>query len=159
MLGLPYAFASHFAPDLLEEALYIYRNSFRPSGRLAAPYVVVAAGACAAETDEEAAFLRTSQMLAFARLRTGRPGKLPLPVDDIEAEVPAPVLAGVRQALGCSATGAPDTVKAQLAALIARHEPDELMVTGMIHDHAARIRSFQIVAEALKALQSERAAA
>jgi len=159
MLGLPYAFASHFAPDLLEEALYIYRNSFRPSGRLAAPYVVVAAGACAAEADEEAAYLRTSQMLAFARLRTGRPGKLPLPVDDIEAEVPAPVLSGVRQALGCSATGAPDTVKAQLAALIARHEPDELMVTGMIHDHAARIRSFQIVAEALKALQSERAAA
>lgn len=159
MLGLPYAFASHFAPDLLEEALYIYRNSFRPSGRLAAPYVVVAAGACAAETDEEAAFLRTSQMLAFARLRTGRPGKLPLPVGDIEAEVPAPVLSGVRQALGCSATGAPDTVKAQLAALITRHEPDELMVTGMIHDHAARIRSFQIVAEALKALQSERAAA
>ncbi|MCH9823937.1 MAG: LLM class flavin-dependent oxidoreductase [Alphaproteobacteria bacterium] len=159
MLGLPYAFASHFAPDLLEEALHIYRNSFRPSGRLAAPYVVVAAGACAAKTDEEAAYLRTSQMLAFARLRTGRPGKLPLPVDDIEAEVPAPVLAGVRQALGCSATGAPDTVKAQLAALIARHEPDELMVTGMIHDHAARIRSFQIVAEALKALQSERAAA
>lgn len=159
MLGLPYAFASHFAPDLLEEALYIYRNSFRPSGRLAAPYVVVAAGACAAKTDEEAAYLRTSQMLAFARLRTGRPGKLPLPVDDIEAEVPAPVLAGVRQALGCSATGGPDTVKAQLAALIARHEPDELMVTGMIHDHAARIRSFQIVAEALKALQSERVAA
>lgn len=159
MLGLPYAFASHFAPDLLEEALYVYRGSFRPSAHFAAPYAMVAAGACAAETDEAAAYLRSSQLLAFARLRTGRPGKLPLPVAGIEAEIPVQVLAGVRQALGCSATGAPETVKSQLAAIIERYAPDELMVTGMIHDHTARIRSFQIVAEALKSLQSERAAA
>jgi len=159
MLGLPYAFASHFAPAMLEEALYIYRRSFRPSVHLEAPYTMVAAGACAADTDEEAAYLRTSQLLAFARLRTGKPGKLPLPVENVEAEIPPQILAGVHQALGCSATGAPEAVKSQLAAIMDQHKPDELMVTGMIHDHAARVKSFQIVADALKSLQDDRALA
>jgi luciferase family oxidoreductase group 1 len=152
-LGLPYAFASHFAPDLLAPALRTYRETFRPSDWLARPYAMMAAGVCAAETDAEAEYLRSSQMLAFARLRTGRPGKLPRPVADLAAEVPAPVLAQVTQALSVSATGAAGTVRRQMAALIDRYQPDEVMVTGMIHDHAARVRSFQIAAGVLADLQ------
>jgi luciferase family oxidoreductase group 1 len=148
-LGLPYAFASHFAPAMLEQAIEIYRSTFRPSQWLAKPYFMLAAGVCAAATDEEALYLRSSQMLAFARLRTGRPGKLPHPVADVSAQIAAPVLAQVEQALSCSATGSPETVRQQLAALIERYKPDEVMVTGMIHDHAARLRSFGIAAEAL----------
>lgn len=157
-LGLPYAFASHFAPAMLEEALETYRATFRPSATLAQPYAMVAAGVCAAETDEQAAYLRSSQYLAFARLRTGKPGKLPLPTHDL-SEIPPSVMAGVQQALSCSATGSPETVKQQLADLIERYKPDELMMTGMIHDPAARIRSFQIAGEALTQLQAQSQAA
>ena len=148
-LGLPYAFASHFAPAMLEGAIETYRSTFRPSQWLAKPYFMLAAGVCAAATDDEAMYLRSSQMLAFARLRTGRPGKLPRPVEDLSNEIPAPVLAQVKQALSCSATGSPETVHHELAALIERYQPEEVMVTGMIHDHAARLRSFAIAAEAL----------
>ena len=151
-LGLPYAFASHFAPALLEQALAIYRRAFKPSAYLDKPYAVVAAGVCAADTDEQAAFLRTSQMLGFARLRTGTPGKLPLPVEDIHAEIPPQVLAYVEEALGCSATGSAESIEKQLSAIIEKHQPDELMVTGMIHDPAARVRSFEIAAGVLRTL-------
>ena len=147
--GLPYAFASHFAPSMLENAIATYRTTFRPSRWLAKPYFMMAAGVCAAKTDEEAWYLRSSQMLAFARLRTGRPGKLPHPVADLSAEIPAPVLAQVKQSLSCSATGSPETVRRELAALVARYQPEELMVTGMIHNHAARLKSFAIASEAL----------
>lgn len=150
--GLPYAFASHFAPALLSEALETYRKTFRPSEHLAKPYAMMAAGVCAADSDAEAKYLRSSQMLAFARLRSGKPGKLPRPVADISAEVAPGVLAQVTQALSCSACGSAETVRAQLANLLAKHAPDELMLTGMIHDHAARIRSFEIAAAALKSL-------
>lgn len=153
-LGLPYAFASHFAPAMLEDALATYRSTFQPSEFLATPYVMVAAGVFGAKTDEEAVFLRSSQMLAFARLRTGKPGKLPLPTHDIKADIPAPVLAQVEQALSCSATGSPETVKRELGAIITKYQPDELILTGMIHDHAARVRSFEIAAEALKNLSA-----
>jgi luciferase family oxidoreductase group 1 len=151
-LGLPYAFASHFAPAMLEDAIATYRATFRPSQWLAKPYFMLAAGVCAAATDDEAWYLRSSQMLAFARLRTGRPGKLPRPVEDLSTEISAPVLAQVEQALSCSATGSPDTVRRELAALVARYKPEELMVTGMIHDHAARLNSFAIAAQALSDL-------
>lgn len=151
-LGLPYAFASHFAPALLEQALEIYRRAFKPSAYLDKPYAIVAAGVCAADTDEQAAFLRTSQMLGFARLRTGTPGKLPLPVEDIHAEIPPQVMAYVEEALGCSATGSAESVEKQLSAIIEKHQPDELMVTGMIHDPAARVRSFEIAAGVLRTL-------
>ncbi|CUH39135.1 Alkanal monooxygenase alpha chain [Jannaschia seosinensis] len=148
-LGLPYAFASHFAPAMLEQALAVYRSTFRPSDRLEKPHVMMAAGVCAAETDADAAFLRTSQLLAFARLRAGRPGKLPRPSHDVDREIPPPVMAQVEQALSCSATGSPATVRKQLGAIIEAFQPDELMVTGMIHDHTARVRSFEIAAEVL----------
>ncbi len=150
-LGLPYAFASHFAPDLLGDALATYRQTFRPSKWLDRPYAMMAAGVTAAETDAEAALLRSSQILAFARLRTGRPGKLPRPTDDL-SEVPVPVMAQVRQALSCSATGSATTIRRELAALIERYGPDEVMITGMIHDHAARLKSITIAAEVLDGL-------
>lgn len=150
-LGLPYAFASHFAPDHLEEAAAQYRQLFRPSQWLEAPWFMMAVGVCAAETDEEAQFLRSSQTLAFARLRMGRPGKLPAPTHDL-SEVPAPMLREVDRVLGCSAVGSPETVLRRMAGLIARHAPDEVMVTGMIHDHGKRLDSHRIAAQVLRAL-------
>ena len=150
-LGLPYAFASHFAPAMLAQAAATYRTSFRPSVQLDQPYFMLAAGVCAAETDAQADFLRSSQVMAFARMRTGRPGKLPPPQHDL-SDIPAQVMAGVNDALACAAVGSPATVKAGLAALIAEHAPDEIILTGMIHDHTARLRSFQIAAEAMRGL-------
>ncbi|MEM5503139.1 LLM class flavin-dependent oxidoreductase [Ahrensia kielensis] len=152
-LGLPYAFASHFAPDQLAQALKIYRASFQPSEHLKQPYAMMAAGVCAAETDAEAEYLRSSQYLAFANLRTGKPGKLPHPTHDIASQIPAPILDGVKHALSCSATGSAETVKNRLASLIDTYQPDEIMVTGMIHDSAVRVRSFQIAADVLADLR------
>ena len=150
-LGLPYAFASHFAPALLDEAAETYRATFRPSAHLDNPHFMMAAGLTAAETDAQADYLRSSQILAFARLRSGQPGRLPAPQHDL-SEIAQQVRAGVDAALSCAAVGSPATVKAQLAALIARHRPDEIMLTGMIHDHQARLRSFEIGADVMRAL-------
>ena len=158
-MGLPYAFASHFAPQMLEDALRTYRATFRPSAYLAKPYVMVAAGVCAAETDDEARYLRSSQVLSFARLRTGQPGKLPRPVEDVAAHVPAPMMRMVEEAMSVSAVGSPETVHRGLSQIVARYRPDELMVTGMIHDHAARVRSFEIAAAALADIQTATQAA
>ena len=149
--GLPYAFASHFAPAMLDQAVKVYRDTFQPSETLGKPRFMLAAGVCAAETDAEAQYLRTSQMLAFAQLRTGNPGKIPLPVDNIETHIPAPILAGINQALSCSAVGSPDTVRKQLTALIETYQPDEIIITGTMHDHAARVRSFEMAGEILNA--------
>jgi luciferase family oxidoreductase group 1 len=157
-LGLPYAFASHFAPTHLDEALEVYRRSFRPSDRLERPHVMIAVGVSAADSDEEATYLRSSQLLAFARLRTGRPGKLPRPTHDL-SEVPAPILAQARAALSCSAVGSPGTVRQQLTALIARYRPDGIMITGMMHDHGASVRSLEIAAGVLADLVQPAAAA
>jgi len=150
-LGLPHAFASHFAPAMLADAIDTYRATFRPSQWLQQPYFMLAAGVSAAETDEAAAYLRTSQFLAFARLRSGKAGKLPAPQSDL-SEIPAPMRAEVERALSCSAVGSAATVRAQLQGLIARYQPDEIMLTGMIHDHTARLRSFQIAAEVMQSL-------
>ena len=151
-LGLPYAFASHFAPAMLAQALEVYRGTFRPSERLERPHAMMAVGVCAADSDAEAAFLRSSQLLAFARLLSGRPGKLPLPTHDFDHDIPATVMDQVRQALSCSATGSATTVRRQLEGLIDTFRPDEIMLTGMIHDQTARIRSFQIIANILSDL-------
>ena len=150
-LGLPYAFASHFAPALLEDAADTYRSTFRASKWLDAPYFMMAAGLCAAETDAEAEYLRSSQVLAFARLRSGRPGRLPPPQHDL-TEVSALDRQGVEEALSCAAVGSKATVRDQLAALIARFKPDEMLLTGMIHDHAARLHSFTLGAQAMREL-------
>ena len=150
-LGLPYAFASHFAPAMLDEAVTTYRATFRPSAHLEQPYFMLAAGVCAADTDAEANYLRSSQVMAFARLRTGHPGKLPPPQHDL-SDIPPQVMAGVDQALSCAAVGSAATVQAQLQALIARYKPDEIILTGMIHDHQARLHSFKLAAGAMRAL-------
>jgi luciferase family oxidoreductase group 1 len=157
-LGLPYAFASHFAPQMLGEALDVYRRTFRPSQWLDAPHAMMGVGVCAAETDAEAELLRSSQLLAFARLRMGRPGKLPEPTADL-SEIPAGMRAEVEAALSCSAVGSRATVTRQMQALLARYQPDEVMVTGMIHDHAARLRSFEIASEVLAGLVGRAVAA
>lgn len=150
-LGLPYAFASHFAPAMLADAIATYRATFRPSQWLEKPYFMLAAGGCAAQTDAEADYLRSSQILAFARLRSGQAGKLPLPQHDL-SEIPAAMRAEVDRSLSCAAVGSPATLRGQLAALIETHQPDEILLTGMIHDHAARLRSFQIAAEVMQGL-------
>ena len=149
-LGLPYAFASHFAPAALDEAVELYRRGFRPSRHLERPRFMLAVNVFAADTDEEGAHLRTTMQLAFARLRQGRPGKLPRPVRDIDAEVGPEMRAAVDAALRVSAVGSPATVRGQLQALVRRYVPDELILTGQIHDHAARVKSFGMAAELLR---------
>ena len=145
-LGLPYAFASHFAPTYLEEALEAYRATFRPSQWLDAPHVMVAMGAVAAATDEEAERLRSSQVLSFARLRTGQAGKLP-PPGSLEG-IPREALAGANHALSFSAVGGPATVRRRLEQVVAQYRPDEVILAGMIYDLEARLASLRLVAEA-----------
>ncbi len=156
--GLPYAFASHFAPDALEDAIAIYRRDFKPSAVRDTPHFMLAVNVFAADTDAEGAYLRTSMQQAFVRLRTGRPGKLPRPVEDIDAEVGSAMRHAVDHALRITAVGSPDTVRHQLAAMIERYQPDELILTGQIHDHSARLRSFQIAAEVMQGLNRQVAA-
>jgi luciferase family oxidoreductase group 1 len=156
--GLPYAFASHFAPAALDQAVAVYRQNFQPSRWLDRPRFMLAVGVFAAETDAEGAWLRTSMQQAFARLRLGRPGKLPPPVEDVEAELGPEVVAAVNEALRVSATGSPATVRRQLGDLIDRYRPEEVILTGQIHDHAARLRSFAIAAEAMADIARKAAA-
>ncbi|WP_042244537.1 LLM class flavin-dependent oxidoreductase [Paracoccus sp. PAMC 22219] len=157
-LGLPYAFASHFAPEQLEQALSIYRERFRPSPWGKKPYAVLAANVFAADDAGEAAYLRTTMQLAFARLRTGQPGKLPRPVRDIDAEIGAQMRQAVDGALRISAVGDRNRVRDQLERLVETYRPDEVILTGQIHDHTARLRSFEIAAEAASTLPVRQAA-
>jgi luciferase family oxidoreductase group 1 len=150
MLGLPYAFASHFAPDLMMHAIEVYRANFKPSEQLDRPHVMLGYNVIAADSDEEAALLATSLQQAFVNLRTGRPGKLPPPLPGYVENLPAPARDILDSVLACSAIGAPDTVRAALRAFVERTRADELMVTGQIFDHAARLRSFEIAAEAAR---------
>ncbi|MBT53533.1 MAG: alkane 1-monooxygenase [Mameliella sp.] len=149
MLGLPYAFASHFAPAMLEQALEVYRRYFKPSESLEKPHAMMAVNVFAADTEAEARRLRTTMQQAFFRLRTGKPGKLPAPVDDLATVVPASAMPALDEALRISAVGDPGQVEGQMRALIARHQPDEVILTGQIHDHTARLRSFEIAAEVM----------
>lgn len=149
-LGLPYAFASHFAPGDLDEAVRLYRERFQPTEFGEKPRFMLAVNVIAADTDAQAERLRTSQMISFARLRLGSPGKLPPPVDDILEAVPVRVLPSVQSALSISAVGARDTVARSLEALIERYKPDELIMVGNIYDKAARHRSFEIAADIMK---------
>ncbi|MBO9828005.1 LLM class flavin-dependent oxidoreductase [Xanthomonas sp. A2111] len=147
-MGLPFAFASHFAPDAMDEALAVYRREFRASARLQAPYAVLALNVVAAAFTEEARRLFTTQQQSFVNLRRGRPGLIPPPIDDIEAFWAPHEKLGVERALACTVLGDPDTVAQGLSDFVARHRPDELLLTANIHDHAARLRSFQLAAEA-----------
>ncbi len=145
-LGLPYAFASHFAPDMLEQALAVYRAKFRPSARLAQPHVMLALNVVAAETDAEAKRLFTTQQLGFINLRRGRPGLVQPPVADITAVSTPEERVGVDRALACAVIGSPTTVARGIEAFVAKHRPDELMLTANVFEHAARLRSFELAA-------------
>ena len=151
-MGLPYAFASHFAPAALEDAAFVYRRDFQPSAMLEAPKFMLAVNVFAADSEEEAKFLRTSAQQAFLNLRMGRPGPLPRPRADFADGVNPRWLAGVNEALSIKAVGTVDQLRDQLAALVARHGPDEVILTGNIHDIAARKHSFALAAEAMRGL-------
>ena len=145
-LGLPYAFASHFAPDALQMALRLYRDRFRPSAQLDRPHAMVGVNVVAAATDAEARHLFTSVQQSFTTLIRGTRGKLPRPIRDIEAFWSPVEKAQVDGMLSCSVVGSPDTVRAGLERLVARTGADELLVASAIHDHAARLRSYEILA-------------
>ena len=146
-LGLPYAFASHFAPDALDEALRVYREQFRPSEQLDRPHVAAAINVFADETEAGARRLFTSLQQQFLNLRRGTPGQLPPPVDSMDRLWTAAERAGTERALSCSAVGTPAQVRAGLEAFLERTGADELVLTGQIFDHEARLRSFRLVAE------------
>jgi luciferase family oxidoreductase group 1 len=147
-LGLPFAFASHFAPDQMMTAIELYRSRFRPSAPAARPRVMLGISVIAAETDGEARRLFTSLQQAFVNLRRGQPGPLPPPVDDIEARLSPLERSMLAHSLSCAVVGSPEIVRRGLAAFIARTGADELMVTAQIFDHAARLRSFDLAAAA-----------
>lgn len=153
-LGLPYAFASHFAPDMLEQALAVYRQRFRPSARLAQPHVMLALNVVVADSEREARRLFTSQQLGFINLRRGRPGLVQPPVDDITAVSTPEERAGVDRALACAVVGTAVKVEQGIRQFVARHRPDELMLTANVFDHAARLRSFELAAAVLHGLAS-----
>jgi luciferase family oxidoreductase group 1 len=150
-LGLPFAFASHFAPELLDVALHLYRRDFKPSGALENPYVIIGAGVFAAETDAEARRLFTSAQLQFLSLIRGRPGKLPPPVDSIDELCSPAERAAIDERTRCGAIGSPETVRRRFQELLERTKADEIIATGQIYDHAARLRSFEIASEAFGA--------
>ena len=151
-LGLPFAFASHFAPELLLPALQAYRAGFRPSKQLERPYAMAAFNVFAADTDAEAARLSTSMQQAFAAVVTGKPGRLKPAVDDITTVLDSRQIAAVESRLTYAAIGGRETVRAKLTEFIALTGVDEVMTTGMIHDLEARIRSLEITAEAMAEL-------
>jgi luciferase family oxidoreductase group 1 len=146
MLGLPYAFASHFAPDALMPALEVYRRHFKPSSQLEKPYVMVAANIIAADTDAQARRLFSSLQQSFVKLRRGMPGKLAPPVDDINAWAAPHELAGLNHSLVYSFVGAPDTVGRGVRSFLQMTQADELIVSGHIYDHAARLHSYELAA-------------
>jgi luciferase family oxidoreductase group 1 len=152
MLGLPFAFASHFAPELLMQALAIYRREFQPSEALAKPYAMAAINIFAADTEADAKRSFTSLQQSFLNLRSGIPGQFPPPVDDITQIASAAELAGVQHTFREAVVGSPEIVERGIAEFIQRTQVDELMVTAMMYDHAARLRSFEIVAQARQRL-------
>jgi luciferase family oxidoreductase group 1 len=145
-LGLPYAFASHFAPQQLMQAIRIYRETFKPSAQLDKPRLMLGFNVFAAETDAEAEFRASSWQQAFVNLRSGRPGRLPPPVKGYREGVGPSERALLDSVLSCSAVGSRETVGAGIAAFIERTGADELMITSQVFDHAARLRSYEIVA-------------
>lgn len=149
MLGLPYAFASHFAPQALMQAVSIYRERFEPSAQLAAPHVMVGCNVVVAETEDEARRLFTTPQQQFTRMVRGTRGQLPPPVDDIEAFWSPMEKSQASSMLGCSFYGSPETIRDKLAPLIAETGADELMVVGAIWDHAARVRSYELLTAAM----------
>jgi luciferase family oxidoreductase group 1 len=147
-MGLPYAFASHFAPDAMDEAVAVYRREFRPSATLKQPHAMLALNVVASDSETESRRLFTSQQQSFVNLRRGRPGKIPAPIDDIESFWEPHEKPGVERALACTVLGDPQQVAEGIAAFVERHKPDELMLTANLYDHRARLRSFELTMQA-----------
>lgn len=147
-LGLPFAFASHFAPDLLLQALQVYRAGYRPSARWPAPHAMVGVNVVCADSDDAAARLFTSIQQRFLGMQRGRRGPLPRPIEPAELETmwTAPEKAQVQRMLAASAVGSPDSVRRQLGSIVERTGADELIVAGALHDHGARLRSYELLA-------------
>jgi luciferase family oxidoreductase group 1 len=145
--GLPFAFASHFAPEALLDALQVYRDNFQPSAQLQRPYAMAGVGVFAADSDEEGAFLATSMQQQFVNLRRGRPGPLPPPVESMDGLWSPLEAEGVRQAMKYAMVGSPETVRDGLRAFRDLTAVDELMITGGIFDHDKRLQSFRIAAD------------
>ena len=154
LLGLPYAFASHFAPAQMEEALALYRSMFRPSARLDKPFAMLGLNVVAADTDEEARRLFTSIQRAFVNLRTGRAGPFPPPVDPATLESDPMVQHLAQDVFSRAVVGSPQTVRQGLEAFVARTGADEIMVTAQVFDHTARLRSFELTAQAWAAAEA-----
>jgi luciferase family oxidoreductase group 1 len=146
-LGLPYAFASHFAPAQMMDATALYRREFTPSAQLDRPHLMLGFNVIAAATDEEAQYLFTSIQQAFLNLRRGQPAQLPPPVAGFGETMTPAERAMLEQALACSAVGSPDTVRRGVEEFVARTGADELIVTSQIYDHAARLRSYEILSQ------------
>ena len=151
-MGLPFAFASHFAPALMTQAVELYRQRFNPSEQLKRSYVMLGVNVFAADSDAEAERLFSSLQQAFVRLRLGRPGQLPPPIPGYGDRLTPVERSIVDETLVCSIVGSPETVRQGLDAFVAGTGADELMVTSQIFDHAARLRSFEITAQARDAL-------
>ncbi|MEQ8314844.1 MAG: LLM class flavin-dependent oxidoreductase [Gammaproteobacteria bacterium] len=151
-LGLPYAFASHFAPQDMMSAVAIYRERFKPSEQLQQPYVMLGYNVFAAETDEEAVFLRTSALQAMLQLRRGSPIQLPPPIEDFDAQLTPQEQGMLRMITSCSAVGSVQSVAEQMRAFLERTGADELMCVGSIYDHSKRVESFRLAAQARDSL-------
>ncbi len=150
--GLPYAFASHFAPQQMHAAINQYRTYFRPSQFLEKPYLMLGFNIIAADSDAEAELLATSGQQAFVNLRTGRPGKLPAPKAGYVDSLDAQARTMLEQIFACSAIGAKEKVKEKLVEFIRETQADELMISSHIYDHAARLRSYALAAEIRQSL-------
>jgi luciferase family oxidoreductase group 1 len=149
-LGLPFAFASHFAPAQMMQAMEVYRSLFRPSSQLDKPYVMLGFNVFAADSDEEARLIASSSQQAFVNLRSGRPSPLPPPVPGYEESLEPHERASLSQVLSCSAIGTRETVRKRLREFVARTGADELIISAMIFDHRARVRSYEIAMEAMR---------
>jgi luciferase family oxidoreductase group 1 len=153
-LGLPFAFASHFAPADMMQALQLYRRHFKPSRQLERPYVMLGLNVIAAQTDAQARYLFTSVQQSFTNLRRGTPGQIPPPIDDIDSYWSPQEKASASMTLLCSVVGSPETIKRGLLKFIEVTQPDELITTAHIYDHSARLRSFEILSEVRSRLAS-----
>ena len=159
MLGLPFAFASHFAPDLMRQALDIYRSRFEPSKQLDRPYAMLGANVLAADTDAQAWYQFTSQQQSFINLRRGSPGQVPPPIDDIDAYWSPAERAMVERSLAVSFVGSAETIARGLAGFLEDLKPDELMITAHIFDQGARLRSIELVMQVRERLDAKAGAA
>ncbi len=153
-LGLPFAFASHFAPGYLGEALRLYRREFQPSATCPRPHVMIGLNVFVADTDAEAQRLHTTVQQQFLNLIRGHPGEMPPPVDTMAGRWSPAEEMHVRRMMRCSAVGSPDTVRRQILGFLEETGADEVIATAQIHDHTARLRSFELAAQVFREIQA-----